>query len=145
MKGAIFMLTPYLVAKNMFDELAETAFSANTLRGMMNTDIKESDQGYELDIDLPGVHKEQLAAELKDGYLCISATVEQTSNENVQNERYLRRERFLGSCRRSFYVGERVKQEDIRARFEDGILRLFIPKATQQAQLEQKNLIAFEG
>nr|WP_325257545.1 Hsp20/alpha crystallin family protein [uncultured Oscillibacter sp.] len=145
MKGAIFMLTPYLVAKNMFDELAETAFSANTLRGMMNTDIKESDQGYELDIDLPGVHKEQLAAELKDGYLCISATVEQTSNENVQNERYLRRERFLGSCRRSFYVGERVKQEDIRARFEDGILRLFIPKATQQAQLEQKNLIAIEG
>ena len=145
MKGVIFMLTPYLVAKNMFDELAETAFSANTLRGMMNTDIKESDQGYELDIDLPGVHKEQLAAELKDGYLCISATVEQTSNENVQNERYLRRERFLGSCRRSFYVGERVKQEDIRARFEDGILRLFIPKATQQAQLEQKNLIAIEG
>ena len=145
MKGAIFMLTPYLVAKNMFDELAETAFSANTLRGMMNTDIKESDQGYELDIDLPGVHKEQLAAELKDGYLCISATVEQTSNENVQNERYLRRERFLGSCRRSFYVGERVKQEDIRARFEDGILRLFIPKATQQAQLEHKNLIAIEG
>ena len=145
MKGEIFMLTPYLVAKNMFDELAETAFGANTLRGMMNTDIKESDQGYELDIDLPGVHKEQLAAELKDGYLCISATVEQTSNENVQNERYLRRERFLGSCRRSFYVGERVKQEDIRARFEDGILRLFIPKATQQAQLEQKNLIAIEG
>lgn len=139
------MLTPYLMAKNMFDELAESAFTANTLRGMMNTDIKESDEGYELDIDLPGVHKEQLAAELKDGYLCISATVEQTSNENVQNERYLRRERFLGSCRRSFYVGERVKQEDIRARFEDGILRLFIPKATQQAQLEQKNLIAIEG
>lgn len=139
------MLTPYLMAKNMFDELAESAFSANILRGMMNTDIKESDQGYELDIDLPDVHKEQLAAELKDGYLCISATVEQTSNENVQNERYLRRERFLGSCRRSFYVGERVKQEDIRGKFEDGILRLFIPKATQQTQLEQKNLIAIEG
>ena len=63
------MLTPYLMAKNMFDELAESAFGANTLRGMMNTDIKESDQGYELDIDLPGVHKENLAAELKDGYL----------------------------------------------------------------------------
>ena len=139
------MLTPYLVAKNMFDELAETAFSANTLRGMMNTDIKESDQGYELDIDLPGVHKEQLTAELKGGYLCISATVEQTSNENVQNERYLRRERFLGSCRRSFYVGERVKQEDIRGKFEDGILRLFTPKVTQQTRLEQKNLIAIEG
>lgn len=139
------MLTHYLMAKNMFDELAETAFSANTLRGMMNTDIKESDQGYELDIDLPGVHKDQLAAELKDGYLCISATVEQTSNENVQNEHYLRRERFLGTCRRSFYVGEQVKQEDIHAKFENGILRLFIPKVTRQAQLEQKNLIAIEG
>ena len=71
--------------------------------------------------------------------------MEQTSNENVQNEHCLRRERFLGSCRRSFYVGERVKQEDIRGKFEDGILRLFIPKATQQTQLEQKNLIAIEG
>ena len=139
------MLTPYLIAKNMFDELAESAFSANTLRGMMNTDIKESDQGYELDIDLPGVHKENLSAELKDGYLCINATVEQTHNDNVQNERYLRRERFIGSFRRSFYVGEMVKQEDIRARFEDGILRLFIPKVSQMVQEDQKKLIAIEG
>ena len=97
------MLTPYLMAKNMFDELAESAFTANTLRGMMNTDIKESDEGYELDIDLPGVHKENLAAELKDGYLCISATVEQTHNDNVQNERYLRRERFIGSAAASMW------------------------------------------
>lgn len=139
------MLTPYLVAKNMFDELAESAFGANTLRGMMNTDIKESDQGYELDIDLPGVHKDHLSAELKDGYLCISATAEQTRNDSVQNERYLRRERFIGSCRRSFYVREMVKQEDIRARFEDGILRLFIPKVSQIVQEDQKKLIAIEG
>lgn len=139
------MLTPYLVAKNMFDELAESAFGANTLRGMMNTDIKESDQGYELDIDLPGVHKDHLSAELRDGYLCISATVEQTHNDGVQNERYLRRERFIGSCRRNFYVGEMVKQEDIRARFEDGILRLFIPKVSQMVQEDQKKLIAIEG
>ena len=105
------MLTPDLMAKNMFDELAESTFSATTLRGRMNTDIKESDQGYELDVDLPGVYKEKFAAELKDGYLCISATVEQTHNDNVQNERYLRRERFIGSCRRSFYVGDKIKQE----------------------------------
>ena len=139
------MLTPYPMIKNMFDELAESAFSANIMRGMMNTDIKESVQGYELDIDLPGVHKENLAAELKDGYLCISATVEQTRNDGVQNERYLRRERFIGSCRRSFYVGDKVKQEDIHAKFEDGILRLFIPKVSQMVQVEQKNLIAIEG
>lgn len=104
-----------------------------------------SNKAYELDIDLPGVHKENLAAELKDGYLCISATVEQTHNDSVQNERYLRRERFIGSCRRSFYVGDKVKQEDIHAKFEDGILRLFIPKVSQVAQIEQKNLIAIEG
>lgn len=139
------MLTPYLMTKNLFDELAESAFTANTLRGMMNTDIKESDQGYELDIDIPGVHKDNLAAELKDGYLCISATVEQTRNDNAQNERYLRRERFIGACRRCFYVGDQIRQEDIHAKFEDGILRLFIPKATQAAQIEQKNLIAIEG
>lgn len=139
------MLTPYLMTKNLFDELAESAFTANTLRGMMNTDIKESDQGYELDIDIPGVHKDNLAAELKDGYLCISATVEQTRNDNAQNERYLRRERFIGACRRCFYVGEQIRQEDIRAKFEDGILRLFIPKVSQVAQIEQKNLIAIEG
>ena len=139
------MLTPDLMAKNMFDELAESTFSATTLRGRMNTDIKESDQGYELDIDLPGVHKDHLSAELKDGYLCISATAEQTRNDSVQNERYLRRERFIGSCRRSFYVGEMVKQEDIRARFEDGILRLFIPKVSQMVQEDQKKLIAIEG
>lgn len=139
------MLTHYLMAKNMFDELTESALSANTLRGMMNTDIKESDQGYELDIDLPGVRKENLAAELKDGYLCISATVEQTQNDHVQNEKYLRRERFIGSCRRSFYVGEQIKQEDIRGKFENGILRLFIPKVSQTVQADQKNLIAIEG
>ena len=85
------------------------------------------------------------SAELKDGYLCISATVEQTHNDDVQNERYLRRERFLGSCRRSFYVGDKVKQEDIHAKFEDGILRLFIPKVSQVIQVEQKILIAIEG
>ncbi len=71
------------MAKNMFDKLAKSAFSANTLRGMMNTDNKESDQGYEPDIDLPGVHKKNFAAELKDGYPCISATVEQTQNDSV--------------------------------------------------------------
>ena len=71
--------------------------------------------------------------------------MEQTSNDSVQNERYLRRERFLGSCRRSFYVGDKVRQEDIHAKFEDGILRLFIPKINQLVQAEQKNLIAIEG
>lgn len=139
------MLLPYAIAKTMFDEVFDSAFSNRDLGGMMNTDIKENDLGYELIIDLPGVTKENLSAELKDGYLCISATVSHTSSENAQNERYLRQERFVGSCRRSFYVGDKVTQEDIRAKFENGTMHLFIPKKPQAGELETKNLIAIEG
>lgn len=139
------MLAEYLMARNMFDELAESAYSANALRGMMSTDIKENSQGYGLIIDLPGVPRDRLSAELKDGYLCISAAVEPSHADGSQNEHYLRRERFIGSCRRSFYVGDKVKQEDIRGKFENGVLHMFIPKVSQTVQVEQKNLIAIEG
>lgn len=139
------MLLPYAIAKSMFDEVFDSAFSNRNLGGMMNTDIKENDQGYELVIDLPSVTKENLSAELKDGYLCISATIGHANNEAQQNEKYLRRERFVGSCRRSFYVGDKVTQEDIRAKFENGTLHLFIPKQTQNEQIESKNLIAIES
>ena len=150
-------MVPSIFGESLFDDFFGNDFdlfpalpSSKALYGkhaknLMKTDVRETENSYELDIDLPGVHKENLAAELKDGYLCISATVEQTHNDNVQNERYLRRERFIGSCRRSFYVGDKVKQEDIHAKFEDGILRLFIPKVSQVGQIEQKNLIAIEG
>lgn len=139
------MLAPYVIAKNMFDEVFDSAFSSHNLGGMMNTDIKETDQGYELIIDLPGIKKDNVTAELKDGYLCISASVDRDKNADGENERYLRRERFAGSFRRSFYVGENVKQEDIHAKFEDGALHLSFPKQNPSAQLDQKNLIAIEG
>lgn len=139
------MLLPYSIAKTMFDEVFDSAFSNRDLGGMMNTDIRENDQGYELIIDLPSVSKEDISAELKDGYLCVSATVNHINNEDAQSEKYLRRERFTGSCRRSFYVGDRVTQDDIHAKFENGTLHLFIPKQPQTAQLETKNLIAIEG
>ena len=113
------MLLPYTIAKTMFEEVFDSAFSNHNLGGMMSTDIKENDQGYELIIDLPSVSKENLSAELKDGYLCISAVVGENSQDNTQSEKYLRRERSVGSCRRSFYVGDKVKQEDIRARWPD--------------------------
>ena len=125
MKGDFIMLLPYTIAKTMFEEVFDSAFSNHNLGGMMSTDIKENDQGYELIIDLPSVSKENLSAELKDGYLCISAVVGENSQDNTQSEKYLRRERFVGSCRRSFYVGDKVKQEDIRARFENGSICSF--------------------
>lgn len=139
------MLAPYFVARDMFDELIDSAFSGHNTTGLMKTDIRETDGSYELAIDLPGVKKENLSAELKDNYLCISATLSQDKNENGENGRYLRRERFVGTVRRSFYVGEKIQKENIRAKFEDGTLYLTIPKETQPAQIEQKNLIAIEG
>lgn len=139
------MLLPYAIAKDMFEEVFDSAFSNRNLGGLMNTDIKENDQGYELIIDLPSVKKENLSAELKDGYLCISATLGDAKDESAKNEKYLRRERFAGSCRRSFYVGDKLKQEDIRAKFDNGTLHLLIPKQNQASQVETKNLIAIEG
>jgi HSP20 family molecular chaperone IbpA len=110
----------------------------------MHTDIRENESCYEVAIDLPGVKKENLSAELKDNYLVVSASVGQT-DDNSENWKYLRRERFVGTLRRSFYVGDKVQQENIRARFEDGTLYLTIPKVIEVPQIEQKKLIAIEG
>jgi HSP20 family molecular chaperone IbpA len=135
-----------MMVRNMFDELTDNAISAHTASGMMRTDIRESDSCYELAIDLPGVKKENLSAELKDNYLVISATVGQTEEgDDQQNWKYLRRERFVGTVRRSFYVGDKVQQENIKAKYQDGTLYLRIPKLIPQPELEQKNLIAIEG
>lgn len=139
------MLAPYIMARSMFDEVFDSAFNSHSASNMMKTDIKDNGQAYELVIDLPGVKKENLSAELKDGYLSISATIDQNQDNDGEKVRYLRRERFVGSFRRGFYVGERLKQEDIRAKFEDGTLHLLIPKETRISQAEPKNLIAIEG
>ena len=89
---------------------------------LMRTDVKENETGYELNIELPGYKKEDVQAELKDGNLTIRAATNMENNEKDQNGKYVRRERFYGNCSRSFYVGEAVQQEDIKARFENGIL-----------------------
>lgn len=138
------MFTTYAIARNLFDEIMDSSFGNHNTTGLMNTDIRETDQGYEMAIDLPGVQKENLSAELKDGYLYINVTVNRNTNDENSNGRYLRRERFVGSMRRTFYVGDKVTQEDIHARFQDGVLCLFIPKKQQQV-LENKQLIAIEG
>lgn len=139
------MLTPYVLARNMFDEMVDSVFSGYNSTGLMCTDIRETAEGYELAIDLPGVKKEDLSAELKDGYLCVSATVGHTGKQDETKGKFLRRERFVGTVRRSFYVGGKVTQEDIRARFEDGTLYLFVPKEEHLAAVEPKKLIAIEG
>ena len=112
----------------------------------MKTDIKEHQDGYELEIDLPGFHKDEIQAELKDGYLTISATKQLNQDEKEKETgKYIRRERYTGSCQRSFYVGEAVTQEDIKAEFKHGILRLFVPKKEKTPEVEQRRFVSIEG
>jgi HSP20 family molecular chaperone IbpA len=134
---------------NFFDDFARPARSAVRYStpgtNVLRTDIKENDGGYELDIELPGYKKEDVKAELKDAYLTISAETKQDNDTQDDNGRYVRRERYYGTCSRSFYVGEDVTQEDIKAKFEDGILKLFVPKKEAQPKAEEKNYITIEG
>ena len=113
-------------------------------KNMMKTDIREHDDGYEIDIDLPGFKKDEINVELDDGYLTISAEKSLDKDEEKKHGRYIRRERYAGAMQRRFYVGDEVTQEDIKAKFEDGILRLSIPKKDAQA-VETKKTIAIEG
>ena len=97
------------------------------------------------DIDMPGFNKEDLKAELKEGYLTISASTNKDNGEKDENGRYIRRERYVGSCSRSFYVGEDIKQDDIKAKFENGILKISVPKKEAQPKVEEDKHIAIEG
>ena len=94
---------------------------------------------------MPGFNKEDLKAELKEGYLTISASTNKDNGEKDENGKYIRRERYVGSCSRSFYVGEDIKQDDIKAKFENGILKISVPKKESQPKVEEDKHIAIEG
>lgn len=108
---------------------------------MMKTDIKDTDNGYEVIMNLPGARKEDVKAELKDGYLTINVTSNTNNDEKDENGKYIRRERFTGSCSRSFYVGDSITQDDIKGEFKHGILKLTIPKK----DTADEKYIAIEG
>lgn len=112
-------------------------------KNIMKTDVRETENTYELDIDLPGFKKEDVQVQLGNGTLTIAAAKGLDKNEQDEKGRYIRQERYTGQCSRSFYVGDQVKAEDLSAKFEDGILRISMPKAPQR-KLPQKNLIAIE-
>ena len=111
----------------------------------MNADVKEFDDKYELELEMPGYSKDDISAELKDGYLTVTAEKKDNNDQKDENGKYIRRERFYGSARRSFYVGKDMKEEDIHASFKNGILTLFVPKKQAQPVVENKKLIAIEG
>ena len=112
----------------------------------MKTDIKENDKGYELVVDLPGFTKDEIKASVENGYLTISAAkgIDKEEKEK-ESGRYIRQERYAGSCERSFYIGDAVEQEDVKAEFKHGILKLFVPKKEAKKAVEQNKYIAIEG
>lgn len=150
------MLVPSIFGENLFDDdwmdfPFERGFwgGRNPLYGkhaknMMKTDIREHDDKYEIDIDLPGFKKDEIGVELEDGYLTITAQKSLNKDEEKKQERYIRRERYAGSMQRSFYVGDALTQEDIKAKYEHGILKLSVPKKEAKA-VETKKTIAIEG
>ena len=113
-------------------------------KNLMKTDIREHDEGYELDIDLPGFKKDEITIDLDNGYLTISAAKGLDKDGQDKKGKYIRKERYAGAVQRSFYVGDAVTEEDVKAKFEDGILRLSIPKKDAKA-VETKKIIAIEG
>ena len=113
-------------------------------KNMMKTDIREHDEGYELDVDLPGFKKDEISVQLDNGYLTISAAKGLDKDEQDKKGKYIRKERYAGTMQRSFYIGDAVTQEDVKAKFEDGILKLSLPKKNAKA-IEANNSIAIEG
>ncbi|MCM1101842.1 MAG: Hsp20/alpha crystallin family protein [Clostridium sp.] len=118
-------------------------FGKNASHGM-KTDVREKEDGYEVMIDLPGYAKDEINAKLDNGYLTISASKDSNKEEKDENGRLIRQERYIGSMSRSFYVGDAVTQEDIKARYENGILQLSIPKKDPK-KVEENHFIAIEG
>ena len=143
------MLLPSIFTENLLDDFFDHPHHSNHFRSyaseMLRTDIKDLGNVYEMTMNLPGVKKENVKAELKDGYLTISAASNSHKDEKDSDGVYIRRERYAGTCSRSFYVGENVKQEDIKARFEDGTLKLQVPKNSKEVVVENPNYITIEG
>ena len=150
------MLMPSIFGENLFDDWMDFPFtndffsSKNPLYGkhaknMMKTDVRETDNSYELDVDLPGFKKDEIKAQLENGYLTISAAKGLDKDQKDKDGKYIRQERYAGAMSRSFYVGDDVTQEDVKAKYEDGILKLSIPKKDAKAAVETKKQIAIEG
>lgn len=147
------MLRPAIFThnNNLFDDFFNDDFfapaparHANGGAAIMHTDIRETEDGYIIDMELPGFKKEEVEAELKDGYLTVRAEHKTENEEKDKEGHYIRKERYYGNFARSFYVGEAVTQEDIKAAFNDGILTMNVPKKEKEEKVEEKKLISIE-
>ena len=152
-------MTPSIFGKDLFDDFwgfpfyddkdwkrMEKKLYGHRGKNLMKPDIRESDEGYKVEIDLPGFKKDEIQVSLENGYLTVSAEkgIEKDEKED-KKESYIHRERYSGACSRSFYVGDIVTEEDIKGEFKHGVLELFIPKKEAKPKEETKKLIQIEG
>ncbi|HBN56400.1 MAG TPA: Hsp20/alpha crystallin family protein [Lachnospiraceae bacterium] len=146
------MLLTDIFGRNFMDDFFEDFANSSYYRPnrigtvpAMKADVQELEDSYQIDLELPGFRKEDLQAELKDGYLTIKATRQNTEEQKDEKGKYIRQERYSGHYQRSFYVGEDVTQEDVHAAFENGILKLTVPKKESQPRINESKAILIEG
>ena len=151
------MLLPGIFGENLFDDDdwmfpfdSDFFGKKNPLYGkraknLMKTDVRELDGSYEVDMDLPGFQKDEIKVSLENGKLTVSAAKGMEKDEQDQNGKYIRQERYSGAMSRSFYIGDEITQDEIRAKYENGILKLTIPKKDAKPAVEEKKHIAIEG
>ena len=148
-------MMPSIFGENLFDEFFDDDFPMIPMRSirnplygknaknLMKTDVRETDNTYELDVDLPGFKKDEVQLDLKDGYLTISAAKGLDKDQEDKKGKYIRQERYAGACSRNFFVGEGIEPQDVSAKFEDGILRVSLPKRVKK-ELPRNSTIAIE-
>ena len=137
------MMIPRRHDFDLFDDMFRDPFFNESESKLMKTDIKEKKDKYVVDIDLPGYDKEGIKIEIQDGYLTVHAKVDKEDNEKEKGK-YVRKERYMGECSRSFYIGDNIKEEDIKAKFHNGTLTLEIPKKDDEKKLPEKKYIPIE-
>ena len=141
------MFMPSILKKGFIDNVFDDDFFMDfkNEKAMGKTDIKELKDNYLLEVELPGFAKEDIKAEVNNGYLVITAEHNNNKEEKDEEGRYIRKERYSGQCMRSFYVGEGLKEEDVKAKFENRILKLEVPKKEPEKKVEEKKYIQIEG
>jgi HSP20 family molecular chaperone IbpA len=142
------MLLPSIFGDRFFDDddfMNVPAFRSQWDGSLMKSDVKDMGDHFELDMDLPGFEKEDVKLQLKKGTLVVEANTNSSNDEKDENGKYIRRERFQGTCTRSFFVGDKIEQDDIKAKFDKGVLKISVPKESTKPEIEENNYIAIEG
>lgn len=144
------MLMPSIIGDSFLDDFfgyPERTYAApkqTQVSGFMQADVAESEDAYTVEMNLPGVKKENVKIELKDGYLIVNASTKSETTEEDKKTKYIRKERYSGSGSRTFYVGKDLTQEDIKAKFEDGVLKLTVPKIEKKPEESKSKYITIE-